>query len=188
MNIISLNKLNHDELLTLFNDDSKIIELLKENVNDHRFKHSLSVADTAKMLAKYHGVDQNKAYKAGLLHDLCKSVSNEKMLEVINKYEPNKSNYPLGTLHGYVCYYLLKELNVLDEDILDSIYNHTILERKSPLNIIIFIADKREPLRNIDDDILSIAKDDLMEAYRLLIDDVKEYLIGRNEQPFKSNY
>ena len=52
-----------------------IKEDLKKNLKKSRYEHSLSVANTAKKLARIYGVDEDKAYVAGLVHDCAKSVS-----------------------------------------------------------------------------------------------------------------
>ena len=53
--------------------DEKIIEMLKNRLDEYRFNHSLAVADEAVVLAKRYGCDINKARTAGLLHDNFKS-------------------------------------------------------------------------------------------------------------------
>ena len=40
-----------------------------------RYRHTLGVADTSACLAMRYGVDMQKAYIAGLLHDCAKCVS-----------------------------------------------------------------------------------------------------------------
>ena len=52
------------------------------------------------------------------------------------------------------------------KEILNAIYNHTIIDSRDKLSLILYLADKREPLRNINDDILDIAKIDLKKAYK----------------------
>ena len=167
------------------NDIEVLKQMVKQNVSEHRFEHSLSVADTCKSLALKHRVDPNKAYIAGLLHDCCK-FSNDKnfiLEEYLKYYDPEKLNGAVGIYHSWVAKYYLKEkLNFHDSDILNAIYNHTICNSRDKLSLILFIADKREPLRNIDDNILDIAYDNLYMAYDLLLEDIKKYLKENNEQ------
>ncbi|MBO7681338.1 MAG: HDIG domain-containing protein, partial [Clostridia bacterium] len=47
--------------------------LLKNHVDERRYAHSLNVADAAKELAERNGVDADKAYLCGLLHDIEKN-------------------------------------------------------------------------------------------------------------------
>ena len=168
------------------NDTEVLKSMVKKNVSEHRFLHSLSVADVCKSLALKHGVDPQKAYIAGLLHDCCKfpdSDTSGTLEEYLKYYEPKKLNGIYGAYHSWVAKYYLKEkLNFHDSYILNAIYNHTICESRDKLSIILYIADKREPLRNIDDDILKIAHEDLYKAYELLRWDVKKYLEENNER------
>ena len=186
--------LSFDDFLTYPQDKQEAIlkdyealkAMLKKNVSLHRYNHSLSVADTCRKLAKAHGYNQEKAYLAGLLHDVCKFKGEEgiKLLEAyLLKYDRDKLNGIKGAYHSWVApYYLKEKLGFDDEEILNAIYNHTICNSDDTLSLILYIADKREPLRNIDDDILDIAYKDLHKAYDLLNIKVKEYIESKNER------
>lgn len=182
-NFLELSKDKQDEIL---NNYDLLKELVKQNISEHRYKHSLSVADVSMMLAKLYNIDQNKAYLAGLLHDVCKfpdSDTSGLLEKYLEKYEPSKLNGIYGAYHSWVAYYYLKEkLNYQDEEVLNAIYNHTILDSNDTLSLILYIADKREPLRNIDDDVLELAKKDLNKAYNKLKELVKRYVKDKNER------
>ena len=71
--------------------------LLKQRLKPHRFVHSLNVAESAKDLAKKWGGDEDKAYLAGLLHDIGKAVDHEVEgshvtigADIAKKYHENK--------------------------------------------------------------------------------------------------
>ena len=65
--------------------DEKIITLIRSKLNTDRFNHSLNVADSAKELALRYGADADKAYTAGLLHDVMKNASPEEQLGVLSE-------------------------------------------------------------------------------------------------------
>lgn len=178
--------LSKEEQEMIFSNFSYLRQLVKKNLNEHRYAHSLSVAKTAFEIAKYNNVDPNRAYLAGLLHDVCKFPDSDTsgVLEAyLKKYEPSKLNGIVGAYHSWVAPYYLKEKTGYDDkEILSAIYNHTILEEVNPLNLIIYIADKREPLRNINDGILDLAKKDLSKAYMQLKGDVEEYLKSNGKE------
>ena len=67
-------------------DYTKILEWLKNNLNEKRYIHTLGTADCAKELAKQFKLNQDKAYLAGLLHDCAKCFPNEKLLDIIHKH------------------------------------------------------------------------------------------------------
>ena len=172
------------------NDPEVLKIMLKQNVSEDRYLHSLSVADVCKELALANKINPDKAYIAGLLHDCCK-FSNNSNIDILEKYlkhyDPNKLNGMTSIYHSWAGKYYLKEkLNFHDKDILNAIYNHTICCSRDKLSLILYIADKREPLRGIDDGILELAKKDLMKAYRILCDDVEKYLEEKNERIVKN--
>lgn len=128
---------------------TKIQEWLKENLNEKRYIHTLGTANCAKELAKQFGLNQDKAYLAGLLHDCAKCFSNEKLLEIIHQHldveECEMLNYK--TLHAPVSAYIAEtEFNITDKEIISAIRWHTLGKlNMTDFEKIIFIADKIEP-------------------------------------------
>lgn len=181
----NFQKLSKDEQQEILHNYEYLKCLLKKNISEHRYLHSLSTADTCKKLAKIHGFDEDKAYLAGLLHDCCKFPGEEgekKLNDLLAKYEPRKLNGIYGAYHSWVAaYYLQEKLGIDDKELLNAIYNHTICVSQDTLSLILYVADKREPLRNIDDEVFEIAKTDLLKAYDILIEYVKDYLESINE-------
>ena len=121
---------------------------LKDNLSEERYEHSLGTADSAKSLAIKYGVDAEKAYIAGLLHDCAKCFTTEKLLEIIESNldieEAEKENYK--TLHAPVSAYIAAtEFGVDDDEILSAIRWHTLgYPNMTVFEKIIFLADKIE--------------------------------------------
>ena len=159
-------------------------DLLKTKLSNKRYEHSIQVAKLAKELAKYNDVNEDKAYVAGLLHDITKELDEDIQDSILKKHHDlDKLNTKTSIKHSYTAkYYLMDELNIDDDDILDAVYNHTICKSNKPLSKIIYIADKREENRHIDDDIVEIAKNDLDKAFKLLCLDVYKYLKDKGEK------
>lgn len=130
-------------------DYTRINNWLKEHLSEKRYIHTLGTADCAKELAKKYGLDFDKAYTAGLLHDCAKCFSNEDLLKIINKNlsidESELQNYK--TLHAPVSAYIAeKEFGIKDCDILSAIRWHTLGKLDmTDFEKIVFIADKIEP-------------------------------------------
>ena len=57
-------------------DDYK--ELIKSMMGKKRYIHSCNVADMCVRLAEIHGEDTEKAYTAGILHDIRKEIDDER--------------------------------------------------------------------------------------------------------------
>lgn len=184
-NFMSLDSKTRKEII---NSGEFLKIMLKKNVKQERYDHSLSVALTAKKLALKHHVNPDKAYIAGILHDCTKDFDEAFHDDYLKYYDPDKMKLPSGIKHSYSAKYYLKEkLNFHDKDILNAIYNHTVCESKDKLSLILYIADKREPLRNIDDGILDLAYADLYKAYDLLHWDVERYIEEVKNERFIKN-
>ena len=125
---------------------SVYIDYLKEHLNEHRFQHSLNVADKCLYLAQKYGCDEDKAYFCGLIHDICKNESRENILQIFEKFGIILDNVQKNVdllWHSIAGSLLVSEkFNVNDEDILNAIKFHTTgRENMSKLEKIVFLAD-----------------------------------------------
>ena len=120
---------------------------LKANLNNERYEHSLGTADCAKELAKIFGLDEEKAYFTGLIHDCAKCLPKAETNEILAKLSlvdgelcnPKTHHAPVGA------YIAQKEFQVEDEEILSAIRWHTFGKvDMTPFEKIIFLADKIE--------------------------------------------
>ncbi len=137
-------------------DIDKIKEYLKKTLSEKRYIHSLGVAEEAVSLAKHYGADENKAYIAGLCHDIAKEIPNdiakymlkEKYGASLSKIEENAHKL----LHGPLGAYMAKsEFEIMDEEIIDAIKYHTTAKADmSLLCKIIYMADYTEKNRTYD--------------------------------------
>ncbi len=121
---------------------------LKENLNDERYRHSLGTAEAASMLAERFGLDKDKAYFCGLIHDCAKCIPSEELKSMIctckdlcegELLNPKTYHAPAGAIMAR------KEFCVEDEEVLSAIRWHTLgKENMSDFEKIIFLADKIE--------------------------------------------
>lgn len=130
--------------------------LLREKLDDYRFLHSLNVAESAEHLATLYGADKEKAYLAGLLHDIMKNENNAYMLKMMEKggiilSRTEKANPKLWhAMAGMVC--LRDEYGITDEEILSSVRYHTTGKAGMSLfDKIIYVADYISAERNYPD-------------------------------------
>lgn len=130
------------------------IELwLKENLSENRRNHILRVAKTAKKYARKLGLDVYKAELSGLLHDLAKELTNEKLLEIskTNNLELDEIDFDNPhILHARVGEILAKEkFGINDPDVLGGIRCHTLAEpNMSKIMMVAYLADATEPGRD----------------------------------------
>ena len=103
-------------------------------------------------LAKYYGVDEEKARVAGLLHDCAKYKDTDKILQKAKEFDiiiSGDLSHTIKVLHALLGYYIARdEYGIKDEEILLAIKNHALgRENMSDLEKIVFYADFAEPLR-----------------------------------------
>ena len=120
------------------------------NLNKERYEHSLGTAECAEMLAEKYGLDKEKAYFTGLIHDCAKCLPKEETYEILKniKLEYGELENP-KTHHAPAGAFVAKrEFFVEDEEILSAIRWHTIGKiNMTDFEKIIFIADKIEKTR-----------------------------------------
>ena len=122
------------------------IEFLKENLSQKRFQHSLNVAAECRKLAEKYGEDQDKAYFAGLLHDICKEMPAEVQLDLVKRSGFTVCREELETkslLHGIAgAFYVKEHYGVADIDILNAIRFHSVGRAgMSRLEEIVYLGD-----------------------------------------------
>lgn len=133
----------------------EMIERLRLTLNEHRFLHTLGVAGEARRLAPIFGVDPEKAYIAGLLHDCAKNFTEEQVREYCDKYGVTLDPYcesEKALVHAFLGPTVAKaDYGVSDPEILSAIYYHTTAKpNMSPLEKLIYIADMTEPGRTLE--------------------------------------
>lgn len=129
-------------------DYTKYKEWLKANLDEERYEHSLGVAECAEELAERFGLDKEKAYLCGLIHDCAKCFSNDELKnsicncndlcdgELIN---PKTYHAPAGAILAR------QELGICDDEILSATRWHTLGKiEMTDFEKVIFIADKVE--------------------------------------------
>ena len=67
--------------------NDEFLEELKKHLCPDRLHHSLCVAQSARELAMRYGANAQKAYTAGLLHDIMKNESDEALLHFLQDAE-----------------------------------------------------------------------------------------------------
>jgi predicted HD superfamily hydrolase involved in NAD metabolism len=119
----------------------------------HRYEHSVRVARCAELLARRHGVDSRKARLAGILHDLARLYSPERLLAECEArgfaIESVERKRPV-LLHARLGAALARELfGVEDDEVLSAIEKHTTgADEMSPLDCVVYLADSLEPDRS----------------------------------------
>ncbi len=127
-------------------------KILKEDLKESRYEHSIGVSYTAACLAMRDGEDVKKAEIAGLLHDCAKGIDSNELEKLCINAGINLSEEDKKTPQCYHAFYapvLSKEkYGIEDEYILSSLRWHTTgCKNMSLLDKIIYLADYIEPNR-----------------------------------------
>ena len=122
---------------------------LRERLSDKRWRHTLSVAETAYRLAEALGwtaADRDRLVQAALLHDLAKELSLPEQRALGGA--DGEEGFP-GLVHARAGARLARaEFAIEDEEILQAIAFHpTATAGLAPLGQLLFVADYLEPSR-----------------------------------------
>ena len=146
--------------------------ILKKNLKESRYNHSLAVADEALRLALKYGADPQKAYLAGLLHDITKNTAVEEHLNIFETFgimltNVEKNAHKLWHAISGAAY--VKHILMIDDDeIIEAIRYHTTAKANlSLLGKVLYLADYTSADRDYEDGdvIRGIVDKSLDEAY-----------------------
>lgn len=163
------------------------IEELKEELkkyikNEKRYNHSLGTMKMCKTLASKYNIDEKKAEKTGLMHDIAKEIIDEEAINYVKENnieitEIEKINPKL--LHGKIGADICRKKYNFDEEMCNAIKWHTTgRANMSLLEKIVFCADKIEENRSYED----------VEYYRnLAMQDVDQAVLEIIDWTIKSN-
>ncbi len=119
---------------------------------EYRFAHTVRVARLADRLAQRHGTDPGQARVAGILHDVARLYSGDRLLAECEArrmpLDPFERRNPI-VLHARLGAELASErFGVNDPPVLTAIAKHTVAAaRMSQLDRILYLADALEPGR-----------------------------------------
>ncbi len=132
------------------------IKLIKDSLSEYRFHHSMCVAEKAKELAIKHGLDGDKAYLAGILHDITKEMPPEEQERLIKEdghiltYVERGNHRVYHQMSGAA--YVKNVLGITDPDIIGGIRYHTTgRDDMTDFEMIIYLADFTSADRNYPD-------------------------------------
>ena len=155
-------------------------EMIAHRLSKKRAKHSMSVAILAKELALAHGIDEDLAYRAGQLHDICKEMNVEQATGIMKHCFPHLMSEHVNIWHGYLASkYLVKLYGIRNKELSNAIFHHVKGCSLNPLAMIVYIADKLDPSRDYDSTYeIELAKRDLKKAFKLVHEQQAKYLEG----------
>lgn len=169
-------------------DRQKALNLVKGQITEKRYEHTLGVMETAIQLAEKYGADVNKAELAAIFHDYAKFRSKDEMEKIIIEQNMPRQllEYHSELWHAPVGAYLVKvEAGIDDEEILQAIRNHTTGNKNmNLLDKIIFLADYIEPGRKFPgvNEVRATANEGLDLAVIMALKNTIKFLLDKNQQ------
>lgn len=128
------------------------LSLAEKVLSGERFGHTLGVRDWAQELAQRHGLSEEKAQLAAVLHDLAKEIPLQHQIRLARRW--NLLKYPEDeetpyVLHGPLAAYWLEHYRAFhDREVNGAIAHHTLgYPGMSRLEMLIYSADLTEPNR-----------------------------------------
>lgn len=170
------------------------LEIVKEQLTEHRYQHTIGVMETAIQLAEQYGADLKKAELAAIFHDYAKFrpkeemaqiIKDQKMPEVLLEYNSELWHAPVGA------FLVETEVGLNDHEVLDAIRYHTSgRPDMTLLEKIVYVADYIEPGRHFPgvDKVRELAKKDLNKALIKSIRNTIEFLMKKKQPIFPDTF
>ena len=164
---------------------------VRRQISAKRFRHCLGVAALAEEWAAHWGLDPERAYLAGLLHDMAREKSEQELLDLARDFGVPLDAAILDNpvlLHGPVAAGLARrDWGLNDPALLEAIACHTIPEPEmGPLAKIIYLADGCDPNRPAwpgREALVALCRQDLDLAMVRAMEGTLAYLRDRGETP-----
>ena len=129
--------------------------ILRQMLTKKRYEHSLCVADEAVRLAQKYGCDTEKAFLAGLLHDILKDTPGKEQLQIMSELGIIPTEIELNApklWHAMAgSEYLRQKFNMPDDIVSAVRYHTTARSNMSLLEKVVYIADYISVERDYDD-------------------------------------
>ncbi|GLV14158.1 hypothetical protein Heshes_18420 [Alicyclobacillus hesperidum] len=163
----------------------RLLQDLRRQLSDVRFRHVEGVVQTARDLADRFGVCPSKAEVAAWLHDFAREWSKDRLLRYVKEHAISLPDEWLTVpllLHGPVAAHIGKQTyQIEDEEILDAVRYHTTgRPNMTDLDLVLFVADAIEPNRSYPgvEAVRAALTDGLANAARASLDNTITYLIA----------
>lgn len=159
--------------------------IVKTKMSNKRYLHTVSMAHLAKDIARSNGLDETKAYVAGMLHDIAKEMPYQQARTLMEENFPNYLDKPVPIWHQWLSAYVAKTEYLVDDlEILQAIRHHTTASLKmSKLDMCIYVADKYDPSRDYDSSReIALCKKDIIAGFKRCLKDFYDFSNKKGRQ------
>ncbi|MBO8177601.1 MAG: bis(5'-nucleosyl)-tetraphosphatase (symmetrical) YqeK [Bacillus sp. (in: Bacteria)] len=173
---------------------NKALSIVKEQLTEKRYEHTLGVMETAIQLAERYGADVKKAELAAIFHDYAKFRNKEEMKQIIinQQMDARLLQFHHELWHAPVGAYLVQqEVGITDEEVLSAIRYHTTGRvGMTLLEKVVYLADYIEPGRRFPgvEEAREIARHNLDEAMIFALRNTITFLMRQNQPIFPDTF
>ncbi|WP_071433461.1 nicotinate (nicotinamide) nucleotide adenylyltransferase [Angelakisella massiliensis] len=151
-----LSYIQDHELYRAPYDLEQLRALVRPLLSDYRFHHTLCVEQQAAHLAQLYGCDPNLAAAGGILHDVCKNMDKDVLLQmvlesgIINEIQFRQQPQLLHSYAGAL--YIQKQWGITDQRLVGAVRYHTTARKgMTLLERIVYLADLTSSDRHYPD-------------------------------------
>jgi nicotinate-nucleotide adenylyltransferase len=166
--------------------DKKIKEIDKyliDTLSPDRYRHSLSTGKTAEKLCENFGLNPDKGFFTGLIHDIAREYDKKALINICLISGEKMHDWEIKDpvlLHGKAGAALLKDkFSINDEEILEAVRVHTTgVAGMSSMAKVLFVSDYIEPERKhiTEEYIESIENESLDSMVKTVLSSVLDYI------------
>ncbi|MCU7742236.1 bis(5'-nucleosyl)-tetraphosphatase (symmetrical) YqeK [Priestia megaterium] len=166
---------------------TEALAIVKKQLTERRYIHTVGVMETAIELAKRFEADEKKAELAAIFHDYAKFRPKEEMKQIIidQNMNPSLLEYNTELWHAPVGAFLVRnEVGITDKEVLDAIAYHTSgRPGMTLLEKIVYVADYIEPGRRFPgvDEVRELAETDLNAALIQSLKNTISFLMTKHQ-------
>ncbi len=164
----------------------EICTIIKPILKETRYIHSKNVERRGAELAKIHSLDETKVRIGCILHDICKNIDKEILLQMSKKCDIigdiNFEESP-QLLHSFVgAEYIKDRLNIFDEDVINAVRYHTTgRPNMTGIEKAVYLADITSVERNYPDvdKVIELSNESLDKAMLLSLEFTKQNVLKK---------
>lgn len=164
----------------------EVYEIVKKELSEERFHHSVCVMERCVEFASIHGEDIEKAKLIGIAHDIAKEIPKELRVKVaeehgiiLDEFEKKYTSLIHAKLGAKIC----EERFGFSKDMCEAIASHTTAKANmSMLQKILYLSDYSEASRNFKGAVETYekGKENLNEGYFLALVGKIKFTLDKN--------
>lgn len=173
---------------------NRALAIVKKELTEKRYQHTLGVTDTAIYLAEKYNADVKKTELAAIFHDYAKFRQISEMKQIIRdqQYDPTLLQFNPELWHAPVGAYLVEhEAGIKDVEVLSAIRYHTSGRKNMTLlEKVIYLADYIEPGRQFPgvEEARALAESDLEKALIFSVRNTIIFLMKKNQAVYPDTF